>query len=1084
MTEPLTTGTVTLLLADVDCSARLWHTQPSEMAAASARLDDAVADLVGVHGGVRLVEQGEQDRFVAAFTRASDAVACALELQQAPLAPIRLRIAVHTGQARSRDEAIYAGLATNRTGCLRDLAHGGQTLLSGTTEQLVADWLPDDAWLIDLGSHQLPNVPRPERVVQLCHPSLGDKFPPLRTGKSGDTHNLPVHLTSFVGRGPQMTAVRNLLVDNRLVTLTGAGGIGKTRLGAEIAVRTLTEFPDGVWFVDLARTTDPALVSVAVARALGLPDRPGMTMIEALVGFVGERQMLLVLDNCEHLLAAAASLSVDFLGACPGLKLLATSREPLSVPGEATFVVPSLSLADEAMELFADRVRRVRPDFAVTEDNEAAVSEICRRLDGMPLAIELAAARVRALSLEEIVASLDDRFRLLTGGARTALRRHQTLRASVDWSHALLTEDERIVMRRLAVSVGGFDLDAAQAVASGTHIEDYQILDQLVLLVDKSLVVAETTSGPTRYRFLETVRHYALEKLSEAGEADEVRNRHRDYYTSLAGLLVAPAQSDYEQRVARAWNEMDNFRSAFGWSLETGAIGRALELASSLEPLWQSHGGIQEGLGWLDTALAEMDAPNVVPEVRVQALASRATLLSLVGVAANVEETEEALTIARTLDDRVSLVRALMARGCASIDDADAAGPYFAEAVNIAREVGHSWLLSQALFRQTTPGVITGDLAATVKAAEKALDAAEATGDRFAARHCRLLEGIEMFQQGDLAAALAPLGEVIDEATAAQDEMFRVYSLAVQAIVRAFQGDAGSARACADAALDGGAELLEFHKGAAHAGVAVACLAAGDAVAAARACEEARQLTGLEPVTVGLYVWAALGPLGCGDLAAARRWANDVVQATQGSFLALALSTRSRVAMAQRDLKQAEHDALDALAIAARIRGGTLVVPDALECLADFACDVGNHHDAARLCGAAATARLGMDAVRFKTLGESYAAMVRTVREELGNDDFDIAWAEGAALSTEEAIAYAQRGRGPRERNRPANGWAALTPTEVQVVRLVGEGLANKDIATRLFVSHRTVQAHLTHVYAKLKLTSRMGLVQEAARHA
>ncbi len=599
---------MTLLLADVEGSTRLWQTQPAEMTDAVARLDSTLADLLAAHGGVRPVEQGEGDSFVAAFARASDAVACALDLQRAALAPIRLRIGVHTGQVQLRDEGNYIGPTINRTARLRDLAHGGQTVLSGATEQLVADWLPEDAWLTDLGTHELRDLPRPERVTQLCHPDLRNEFPPLRASKGADTHSLPVQLTSFVGRVAQMTEIRRLLTDNRLVTLTGAGGAGKTRLAIQIAAGIAAEFRDGVSYVDLAPITHAVVVPVAVARALGLPDQPGRSTDETLVRFVGDRQMLMVLDNCEHLLDAIASLAAELLAACPGLQLLATSREPAGVPGEVTFLVPSLSLADEALELFADRARRVRPDFTVTEDNAATVTEICRRLDGMPLAIELAAARVRALSLDEIVGSLHDRFRLLTGGARTAVRRQQTLRASVDWSHALLTEPERILFRRLAVFLGGFDLDAAQAVAGDAEVERYQILDQLALLVDKSLVVAENTSGRTRYRLLETVRQYAQEKLGESGEAEAVRSRHRDHYTSMAALLDAPARTDYHQRVEQADEEMDNLRSAFGWSIETGDIGRALELASSLQPLWLSRGRIQEGLAWFDAVFADGNA--------------------------------------------------------------------------------------------------------------------------------------------------------------------------------------------------------------------------------------------------------------------------------------------------------------------------------------------------------------------------------------------------------------------------------------------------------------------------------------------
>jgi class 3 adenylate cyclase len=429
----LPTGTVTLLLADVEGSTRLWETQPGEMTAAVARLNRTVSDTIATHDGVRPVEQGEGDSFVAAFARASDAVAAALELQRAPLAPIRLRIGVHTGEVQLRDEGNYAGSTINRTARLRDLAHGGQTVLSGATEPLVVDRLPEGAWLTDLGTHQLRDLPRPERVVQLCHPDLVNDFPPLRVSGTVVFTRLPVQLTSFVGRDAEINEIRQLLADNRVVTLTGAGGVGKTRLAIQVAARLAGEFGDGVWWVDLAPITDPELVSVTVARALGLPDQPGRSTMDTVLRFVCDRQLLVVLDNCEHLLDASAELVVALLGAAPGLTLLATSREAIGVGGEVSWRVPSLSLAGEAIELFIDRARHARTDFTLTDDNAATVGEICARLDGAPLAIELAAARVRALSVAEILDSLHDRFRLLTGGARTAVRRQQTLRASVDW---------------------------------------------------------------------------------------------------------------------------------------------------------------------------------------------------------------------------------------------------------------------------------------------------------------------------------------------------------------------------------------------------------------------------------------------------------------------------------------------------------------------------------------------------------------------------------------------------------------------------------------------------------------------------
>jgi predicted ATPase len=370
---------------------------------------------------------------------------------------------------------------------------------------------------------------------------------------------------------------------------------------------------------------------------------------------------------------------------------LATSREPIGVAVELSCRVPSLPLADEAIELFTDRARHVRPDFAITEANEAAVTEICRRLDGLPLAIELAAARVRALSLAEILDSLHDRFRLLTGGSRTAVRRQQTLRASVDWSHGLLTEPERVLFRRLAAFLGGFDLDAAQTVAGSGDVERFQVLDQLSLLVDKSLVVAENANGRTRYRLLETVRQYALEKLAESGEADAVRARHRDYYTSLAALLDAPAHRDYEQRVEQAETEIDNLRAAFGWSRENSDVELTLALASSLQPLWEGRGRLREGLVWFDAALADLDAqqPEVAPAVRARALADRAGLAIRVGAADSLDQAQQALAIAREVNDPALLARALTACGsiAAFVTRFELARACFAEAIGLARAV-------------------------------------------------------------------------------------------------------------------------------------------------------------------------------------------------------------------------------------------------------------------------------------------------------------------------------------------------------------------------------------------------------------
>jgi predicted ATPase/class 3 adenylate cyclase/DNA-binding CsgD family transcriptional regulator len=1083
MSGLLPTGTVTLLLADVEGSTRLWETQPDEMTAAFARLDHALSGLVVAYAGVRPVEQGEGDSFVVAFARASDAVACALELQRAPLAPISLRIGVHTGEVQLRDDDNYIGPTINRTARLRNLAHGGQTVLSATTEALVVDTLPADVWLTDMGTHELRGVARPERVVQLCHPDLRNDFPPLSTAKRVAAHNLPSQFTSFVGRGPQLAEARKLLTESRLVTFTGAGGVGKTRLAVQVANQLADENADGVWYVDLAPITDPDLVPVTAAHALGLPDQPGRSTMDTLLRFVRDRQMLVVLDNCEHLLDACANLVVTVLGGAPGLTLLATSREPIGVTGEATWRVPSLSVADEAVELFADRARLAQAGFAVTEDNAAVLAEICQRLDGMPLAIELAAARVRALSLAEILDSLHDRFRLLTGGARTAVRRQQTLRASVDWSHALLTEPERILFRRLAVFFGGFDLDAAQAIAGGGDVQRYQVLDQLTLLVDKSLVVANDSAGRTRYGLLETVRQYALEKLGESGEADVVRSRHRDHYTALVALLDAPAGGDYEQRVEQANIEIDNLRAAFAWSRENSAIELALMLASSLRPLWEARGHILEGLAWFDAVLGDLDAhhPAVAATVWARALADRALLAIRVGAADSLDQAQHALAIAREVDDPPLLARALTACGFIAAYNAEPAEPYFGEALGLARALGDPWRLGQILVWQARGAQLAGDLIAMRAAAEEGRDLAEAIGDRSVSRQCRYFLGLARLFKGDVAGAAAEIGEVAAEAKTAHDAIIEMLSLMGQGRALVYQGETGAARAAAEAAAKAAGEQGGIAAGLGYTALVSAALAAGDSETAEDASAKAWQhLSGLPAMAAMLRPVAAQVALAGGDLLAARRWADEAVSTASGWWLMGALTTRAQVAIAQGEPEQAERDAHDALARAADIQA-YVEIPDILECLGTLASEAASHREAARLFGAAHGTRQRMGAVRFKVWDAGYAAAVAALRDAMGEQDFDSAWAEGAALSTEEAIAYAQRGRG--QRKRPASGWGSLTPTERDVVRLVSEGLANNEIATRLFVSPRTVQTHLTHVYTKLGLTSRVQLAQEVARH-
>jgi DNA-binding CsgD family transcriptional regulator len=614
-------------------------------------------------------------------------------------------------------------------------------------------------------------------------------------------------------------------------------------------------------------------------------------------------------------------------------------------------------------------------------------------------------------------------------------------------------------------------------------VERYQILDQLALLVDKSLVVAENSGGRTRYRLLETVRQYAQEKLGESGEAEAVRTRHRDHYLSMAALLDAPARTDYQHQVEQADAEMDNLRSAFGWSIETGDIGRALELAASLLPLWLSRGRIQEGLAWFDAALAEGSASHddMAPAVRARVLADKVVLDAWVNNY-NLSDAEQALAIARELDDPGLLARTLTACGSAAVYEADVSRQYFAEASGLARALGDQWRLSQILGQQAHAALVAGDPRAMRTAAEEGRDVADAIGDRFGSRQCGWRLAAAHIFMGDLAGGIAELHQVVAEADADHDEMSRITALLILPQALAFQGETSAGRAAAEAAIDSAAELGDVYVGALHVALMLVHLVAGDVALAAQVADvgwsHVSTLHGTAPINCA---WIAHTALASGDLTGARRWADDAIAGTSGFTLAAALTTRARIAVAEGEPEKAERDAHDALACSAS-SGTYLGVPNILEILAGLAGDADSHREAARLFGAAEGMRQWTGEVRWRIYQAGYEASVEAIRNAMDDKDFEAAWDEGAALSTTEAIAYSQRGRG--ERKRPSSGWASLTPAELDVVRLVSEGLGNKDIGTRLFVSPRTVQSHLTRVYTKLGLSSRVQLAQEAARRA
>ena len=600
----LPSGTVTFLFTDIEGSTSLWETAPEGMRAALERHDAILHGSIKAHGGQVFSTGG--DGLAAVFARSLDAIAAASEAQAALTteewpkdAPVRVRMGVHTGEAVERD-GDYFGPALNRASRLMGMAHGGQVLVSHATEQLIQGSLPGGLDLVDLGEHRLRDLSRPERIFQLRAPGCDEEFPPLRSLDATRT-NLPVQLTSFVGRDEDVKAVGALVGEHRVVTLTGVGGVGKTRLALQVAAEELDVFPDGVWLVELAPLGEPSRVVEALAAALGVEPAPGKTIEQAILDKVRTSAVLLVLDNCEHLLDEARRVVGVLVQSCTRVVVLATSREPLGAPGEQ--VVPLRSLDSESsLRLFAERAVAVDASFALGDADREVVAHLCRRLDGIPLAIELAAARVRMFSPEELAERLDQRFRLLTGG-RGAVERHHTLLAAIDWSYDMLAAGDRAVFDRLSVFWGGCTLAAAQAVCSGDSIDETEVVDALSSLIDKSLVMADRHDHATRYRQLETVRQYAEERLVASGDADVVRERHARHFAAFARDAGRGLWSGDEVGWARRVEvDLDNVRAAVSWAVAAGETDLAMRIAAALvtqaleRPAWATASIAEQAL--------------------------------------------------------------------------------------------------------------------------------------------------------------------------------------------------------------------------------------------------------------------------------------------------------------------------------------------------------------------------------------------------------------------------------------------------------------------------------------------------------
>ncbi|HEY5904054.1 MAG TPA: adenylate/guanylate cyclase domain-containing protein [Anaerolineales bacterium] len=721
MTSALPLSTLTFLFTDIEGSTRLWESHPEAMKLALARHDALLRAAVETNGGRLIKTTG--DGIHAVFDTALGGACAALAGQQAlrsepwgMLAPssLRVRMGLHTGEAESR-AGDYFGGTLNRAARLMSLAHGGQVLLSQSASDLLREQLPPDTSLRDLGEHRLKDLIRPEHVFQLEHPSVEADFPPLQS-LDAFPNNLPVQLTSFVGRERELAEARARLAPARLLTLIGPGGTGKTRLSLQLAAEVLPDYRDGVWLVELAPLSDPELIVQSIAALFHLRRQMEMPVEENLLNYLRAKQMLLILDNCEHMVEACARLADLFLRTSPGLKILASSREALGINGEAVFRVPSLSLPDqhhvtpetlsasESAQLFIERARAVDPKFTLSAKNAPAVAQICTRLDGIPLAIELAAGRSAVFSAEQIAARLGDRFKLLTGGSRAALPRQQTLRAMIDWSHETLPEDERALFRRLSVFAGGWTFEAAEAVCP-----DLEVLDLLTQLVNKSLVMAEDEGGGKRYRFLETIRQYARDKLLEAGEAEAVRTLHMQYFVRLADQAGPKMDTGEVMRWAPVLEtEYDNMRVAFEWSLDHD-VSAALGFVASLAYFWFQRGHGAEGIRWAEDALLRARDLPLPPDerqvrqqtlLRARALQSAAFLYYSQGDPRGALELgESCVALARQLGD-ARLLGTALAMACSSLaltGDVERAVAYAEESILLLRGLGDDLGLSMAL---------------------------------------------------------------------------------------------------------------------------------------------------------------------------------------------------------------------------------------------------------------------------------------------------------------------------------------------------------------------------------------------------
>jgi predicted ATPase/class 3 adenylate cyclase/DNA-binding CsgD family transcriptional regulator len=1040
----LPTSTITLLFTDIEGSTRLLTSLGERYADMLAEYRQLLRGVFEHWHGHEVDTQG--DAFFVVFARAADAVSAAVEAQRALAAhvwpegiEVRVRMGLHTGEPSLVTEG-YTGVVVHQAARIMSAGHGGQVLLSQATRELVEHNLPDGVALQDMGKHRLKDLQRPSHLYQLVITGLPSDFPPLKT-LSTHPNNLPIQLTPFIGREKEVTAVGQLLRREEvpLVTLTGPGGTGKTRLALQVAAELSDLFADGIYFVDLAPISDPALVIAAIVQSLGIREVGGQPLLERLKDELQRKQMLLLLDNFEQVISAAVQVA-DLLATCPQLKVIVTSRLVLHVQAEQEFFVPSLSLPDpnhlpdlaalsqyESVALFIRRAQSARPDFQVTNANAPAVAEICARLDGLPLAIELAAARMKLLSPEALLVRLHQPLHVLTGGPRDVAARQQTLRNTIEWSYQLLNAQEQWLFWRLSVFVGGCTLEAIEALCTSLGGEAESLLDTVASLAGKSLLqrMEQQAGQEPCFAMLETIREYALEKLAAGGETEAARRAHAAYFLRLSEEaeqgMAGPQQAVLLELLEQ---EHDNLRAAMQWSLEQAGEGRAmaLRLGGALYSFWFVRAYFSEGRDFLERALLRSD--EVAAPVRAKALYAASQLNDALGSLDRAETLcEQSLALYRELADTRGIASCLhlladIAWGRGNLAVARALGE---ESLMLFRELGDKRSVAYLLYHLGSLAVEQGEYAMGRDLLTESLTINRELGDtRIIALSLFKLALSYRLSGGDLAQAHTLLDESFALSRKLGDKESIANCLSLSGMLALDEGDTASARSLNEQALALFKEMQQQHGTA-----------------------------------LSLYALAQVATI-------------------QGD------NARSQ-ALYEQGL------------VVARKSGDKQMINSGMEGLAVAVAAQGDHAWAAQLWGAAEALREAIGTPLPPVERAPYHSAVASSRTKLGEQAFATAWAEGRMLSPEQALAIPGQMAlpAPTQGERPSSPTPAspssypdgLTAREVEVLLVVAQGLTNEQVAERLVISPRTVDTHLTSIYSKIGVSSRAAATRYAIEH-